>query len=172
MLDSMHFDEQSKKAMTTAYEVVLVELGLTDRTDPIAIAVASKIISLRQTEAYDADRLIELTLREFRHQKRRPRCRLMPGTGAATWKVKLFSDGVHQMLVDGERFRGIWMKSGGRCDRPRSSGSGAPPWQCRQRSHRIRLVIAASGCRSTHSRSTAATCGSPGSRPTASDSRR
>ena len=72
MLDSMHFDEQSKKAMTTAYEVVLVELGVTDRTDPITIPVASKIISLRQMEACDADRLIELTLSEFRHQQEGP----------------------------------------------------------------------------------------------------
>jgi hypothetical protein len=66
MLDGMDFDEESKKAMTTAYEVVLVELGLTDRTDPLTIAVASKIISLCQTELCDADRLIELTLKELR----------------------------------------------------------------------------------------------------------
>ena len=67
MLDGMDFDEQSKKAMTTAYEVILVELGLTDLTDPITIAVASKIISLRQMELCDADRLIELTLREIQN---------------------------------------------------------------------------------------------------------
>ena len=55
MLNGMDFDEQSKKAMTTAYEVILVELGLTDLTDPITIAVASKIISLRQMELCDAN---------------------------------------------------------------------------------------------------------------------
>jgi hypothetical protein len=44
MLDGMDFDERSKKEMTTAYEVVLVELGVTDRTDPITITVARKII--------------------------------------------------------------------------------------------------------------------------------
>jgi hypothetical protein len=66
MLDGMDFDEQSKKAMTTAYEVVLVELGLADRTDPLTITVASKIISLCRLDTCDADRLIELTLREIR----------------------------------------------------------------------------------------------------------
>ena len=66
MLDGMDFDEPSKKAMTTAYEVVLVELGLTDRTDPTTITVAKKIISICQMETCDADQLIELTLKELR----------------------------------------------------------------------------------------------------------
>jgi hypothetical protein len=66
MLADLEFDEPSKKAMTTAYEVVLVELGLSNRTDPLTIAIASKIISICQLERCDADRLIELTLKEFR----------------------------------------------------------------------------------------------------------
>jgi hypothetical protein len=67
MLDGMEFNEPSKKAMTTAYEVVLVELGLTDRTDPLTITVASKIISICQTEACkDVDRLVEQTLTAIR----------------------------------------------------------------------------------------------------------
>jgi hypothetical protein len=66
ILDDMDFDEQSKKAMTTAYEVVLVELRLTDRTDPITITVANTIISICRMERCDADRLIELTLKELR----------------------------------------------------------------------------------------------------------
>jgi hypothetical protein len=66
MLDGMDFDEQSVKAMTTSYEVVLLELGLKDRSDPLTIAVASKIISIYQTQACDADRLIALTLEDIR----------------------------------------------------------------------------------------------------------
>jgi hypothetical protein len=69
MLDGMNFDEHSKRAMTTAYEVVFVELGLTDQADPLTITIASKIISFCQTERCDADRLNELTLKELRPER-------------------------------------------------------------------------------------------------------
>jgi hypothetical protein len=66
MLRGMSFDDQSVKAMTTAYEAVLVELGLTDRTDPLTEIVASKVITICQMGERDPDRLRELTLNDIR----------------------------------------------------------------------------------------------------------
>jgi hypothetical protein len=46
MLQGMAFDDQSVKAMTTAYEAMLVELGLMERSDPLTEIVTSKIIPI------------------------------------------------------------------------------------------------------------------------------
>jgi hypothetical protein len=67
MLNGMAFDERSVKGMTAAYEAILVELGLTDRTDPLTELVASKIITHCQTtKECDPERLCEVVLRDIR----------------------------------------------------------------------------------------------------------
>jgi hypothetical protein len=66
MLQDMAFDEQSVKATATAYEAMLLELGLTDRTDPITTIVASKIVTICQLGERDPERICELALREIR----------------------------------------------------------------------------------------------------------
>jgi hypothetical protein len=63
----MAFDESAVKGMTAAYEATLVELGLTDRTDPLTELVASKIIAYCQTTGEcDPERLCELVLKAIR----------------------------------------------------------------------------------------------------------
>jgi hypothetical protein len=42
MLDGMAFDDREVKAMIFAYEATLIELGLTDRTDPLCTASATR----------------------------------------------------------------------------------------------------------------------------------
>jgi len=66
MLQGMAFDEQSVKGMTAAYEAILVELGLADRTDPLTMIVASKIITICQMGECDPERICELALKDIR----------------------------------------------------------------------------------------------------------
>ena len=66
MLRGMSFDEQAVKAMTAAYETILVELGLSDRTDPLTEIVASKIITICQMGERDPERIRELALKDIR----------------------------------------------------------------------------------------------------------
>jgi hypothetical protein len=66
MLRGMSFDEQSVRAMTAAYEALLIELGLTDRTDPLTEIVASKIITICQMGERDPERICELALKDIR----------------------------------------------------------------------------------------------------------
>jgi hypothetical protein len=69
MLNGMAFDERSVKAMTAAYEGILVELGLSDRTDPLTELVASKIITHCQTtKECDPERLFDLALKDIKGQ--------------------------------------------------------------------------------------------------------
>jgi hypothetical protein len=65
MLNGMAFDDQSVKAMTSAYEAILVELKLKDRNDPLTETIASKIILHCQTGGCDAKRLFDLTVSEI-----------------------------------------------------------------------------------------------------------
>jgi hypothetical protein len=67
MLKSMEFDAAAVKGMTAAYEAILVELELTDRTDPLTELVATKIIDhCRITGECDPDRLCQLVLQDIR----------------------------------------------------------------------------------------------------------
>jgi hypothetical protein len=67
MLDGMAFRDDAMNGMTTAYEATLVELGLTDRNDPLTELVASKIIVHCQTTGEcDPERLCELVLKAIR----------------------------------------------------------------------------------------------------------
>jgi hypothetical protein len=66
MLQGMAFDEETVKAMTTAYEATLVELGLTDRADPLTTIAGSKIIAHCQaTKECDPERLCEVVLKDI-----------------------------------------------------------------------------------------------------------
>jgi hypothetical protein len=47
-------------------KAILVELGLTDRTDPLTAIVASKIITICQMGECDPDRICELALKDIR----------------------------------------------------------------------------------------------------------
>jgi hypothetical protein len=66
MLQGTAFDEHAVKVMTAAYEGILSELGLTDRTDPLTEIVATKIITRCQMGERDAERICELALKDIR----------------------------------------------------------------------------------------------------------
>jgi hypothetical protein len=66
MLDGLAFGPEDAKALTTAYEAVLAELGLTDQADPMAETVARRIIAYCQTDGCDADTLRDLVLKKIR----------------------------------------------------------------------------------------------------------
>jgi hypothetical protein len=67
MLQGMPFDPDQIKGMTIAYEIVLSELSLTDRTDPLTIYIATKIIEhFRETDECDPERLCEMVLKDIR----------------------------------------------------------------------------------------------------------
>src|SRR4051794_39161470 len=57
MLDGLAFGPEDVKAMTTAYEAVLIVLGLTDRADPMTEVVARKIIAYCKADGCDPDAL-------------------------------------------------------------------------------------------------------------------
>jgi hypothetical protein len=60
------FDDHVVKAMTTAYEAALNDLGLIDRTDPLTEIIARKIIECAQAGERDPQRLCELALQDVR----------------------------------------------------------------------------------------------------------
>ncbi len=67
MLQGMTLDEHAVKGMTAAYEATLVELGLTDRSDPLTDLVARKIIAHCQTTGEcEPERLCEMVLKSIR----------------------------------------------------------------------------------------------------------
>jgi hypothetical protein len=59
------FDDGAVKAMTTAYETALAELGLVDRTDPLTEVIARKIIECAQSGEGEAIRLCAYALRDL-----------------------------------------------------------------------------------------------------------
>jgi hypothetical protein len=59
------FGPEAVKAMTTAYEGVLKELKLTDRSDALAEIVARKIIECAQTGERDPNRLRDVVLKSL-----------------------------------------------------------------------------------------------------------
>jgi hypothetical protein len=64
--DGAAFGPEDVKAMTTAYEAVLAELGLTDRANPITEVVACKIITCCQINGCDPNALRDLFLKQIR----------------------------------------------------------------------------------------------------------
>jgi hypothetical protein len=66
LLQSAVFDDHAVKAMTTAYEAALVELGIADRNDPVTEMVARKIVALAGLGERDPERLCQMALAELR----------------------------------------------------------------------------------------------------------
>jgi len=62
LLQHAAFDDSAVKVMTTAYEAVLWELGLADRSNPLTEIIAKKIIELAVDGERDPERLCELAL--------------------------------------------------------------------------------------------------------------
>ena len=60
------FGPEATKAMSTAFEDVLRELNLTDRTDPKVEIVALKIIEIGHRGEFDPARIRELVLKSIR----------------------------------------------------------------------------------------------------------
>ena len=65
LLDGAAFERKHIAAMQTAFEEVLSEMRLADRSDPLTELVAKKVIELAQKGERDPARLRELTLRAF-----------------------------------------------------------------------------------------------------------
>ena len=65
LLQKLGFNPEDCQAMGSAFETCLDKLALTDRTDPIAVAIAKKIVELRQRGERDPDRLCELAMSEL-----------------------------------------------------------------------------------------------------------
>ena len=65
LLSGAGFDSDLTQAMGIAFEDTLRELGLTDRTDPLTILIARKIIELGQRGERDPERLRRLTISDL-----------------------------------------------------------------------------------------------------------
>jgi len=65
LLDDAAFERQHIAAIQTAFEEVLSEMRLADRSDPLTELVAKKVIELAQKGERDPARLRELTLQAF-----------------------------------------------------------------------------------------------------------
>ena len=59
------FDPEHCQALGIAFEACLTQLGLVDRSDPLTVMIAKKIIELGQRGVRDPDRLCELTAKEL-----------------------------------------------------------------------------------------------------------
>jgi len=66
LLQSAAFGPKAVKAMTTAFEDTLLELKLTDRTDPLTEVVARKIIEAAKLGERDPTRLRDIVLKSIR----------------------------------------------------------------------------------------------------------
>ena len=64
LLEGGAFDDRAIKAMTTAYEGALGELGLADR--PLTELIARKIIEVAKAGERDPERLRELALKDIK----------------------------------------------------------------------------------------------------------
>jgi hypothetical protein len=65
LLQNSVFDPEHCLALGAAFETYLKQLGLVDRSDPLALMVAKKIIELGQRGVRDTDRLCELAVKEL-----------------------------------------------------------------------------------------------------------
>ena len=66
LLGESAFDPETVKAMTTAFEDVLRQLDLVDRSDPLTDIVARKIIEIGRRGERDPARIRELAVQELR----------------------------------------------------------------------------------------------------------
>jgi len=66
LLQQSAFEPEDIGRMTAAYELVLVDLGLKDRNDPLTDVVAKLIIEIAQTGEKDSQRICALALARLR----------------------------------------------------------------------------------------------------------
>jgi hypothetical protein len=60
------FDPEAVQAIAHAFEDVLGELGLFDRTDPVVELVAKRVLAFAKDGELERHRLRELVIRSFR----------------------------------------------------------------------------------------------------------
>jgi len=65
LLQDAVFDDQALKAMTTAYDAALVDLGLLNRTGRLKEIIARKIIECARSGERDPERLCALALKDI-----------------------------------------------------------------------------------------------------------
>jgi hypothetical protein len=66
LLQNSPFGPEDIEHLVAAYEQTLRELGLTDRNDPLSLAVAKKVIEVRQTGIRDPAQISELALKQLK----------------------------------------------------------------------------------------------------------
>jgi len=66
MLRDSTFGPHEISKMTTAYEVALLELGITDRADPRTEIIAAAIIHRASTGEYDVQALTDFAMRKVK----------------------------------------------------------------------------------------------------------
>jgi hypothetical protein len=65
LLRNSVFDPEQCRVLGIAFERCLTQLGLVDRSNPLTVLIANKIIELGQRGVRDPDRLCELTAKEL-----------------------------------------------------------------------------------------------------------
>ena len=65
LLRNSAFDPELCRALGTAFETCLTQLGLVERSDPLTVTIAKKMIELGHRGVRDPDRLCELTAKEL-----------------------------------------------------------------------------------------------------------
>ena len=66
LLQNSAFDPEHCRVLGIAFETCLTQLGLVDRSDPLTVMIAKKIIELGQRGVRDPDSLCELTAKELK----------------------------------------------------------------------------------------------------------
>jgi hypothetical protein len=66
LIQNSAFGPEDIERLVAAYEQTLHELGLTDRTDPLTLVVAKKVIEIRQTGIRDPAQISELALKQLK----------------------------------------------------------------------------------------------------------
>jgi hypothetical protein len=65
LLQNSVFDPEHCRALGIAFETCLTQLGLVDRSSPLTVTIANKMIELGQRGVRDPDRLCELAAKEL-----------------------------------------------------------------------------------------------------------
>jgi hypothetical protein len=65
VLHGAAFDDDTVKVMTTAYEAILQELEVADRSDPLTEIIARKVIDCACSGETDPDRIREIVLKNI-----------------------------------------------------------------------------------------------------------
>ncbi len=63
---SNYFNSEQARTISFAFEDVLSEIGLLDRTNPIVVIVAKRVVDFAKEGQIDRDRLRQLVVKSFR----------------------------------------------------------------------------------------------------------